>query len=196
MTTAPEPGARRGALTLALAALVWCAFLAPVVTRAYAAGDDKEPRAWIAGLTGLHEFAEAVAGDHVYEIFGALTSLVYFLLAMSLRMARPAGTRLLPRLLVVAGCADALAYSLPGGFAVVPGMVEFLCLPVLLVGIGWAGWVNRRAWPVAVTVVAGLVLAVAGTDALDYWPHGLIAGLALAGCGLAAWAPWAPEVRP
>ena len=193
MTTASGHASRLTAFTLAFAALVWCAFLAPIVTQAYAHGSDKEPRAWIADLTGLHDFAEALAGDHVYEVFGALTSLVYFLLAASLRVVRPAGTALLRVLLVVAGVADALAYALPSGVAIIPGMVEFLCLPVLLFCVGRAGWVNRRAWPVLVSVGAGLALAVAGTAALDYWPHGLLAGMALACCGLVA---WAPDVRP
>ncbi len=193
MTTAPGHASRLTAFTLAFAALAWCAFLAPIVTRAYADGDDEAVRAWIAGLTGLHDFAEAVAGAHVYEVFGALTALVYLLLAASLRVVRPAGTALLPGLLVVAGVADAMAYSLPSVVAHLFGMVEFLCLPVLLIVVGRAAWLNRRAWPVVATAGAGLVLAVAGTAALDYWPHGLLAGVALACCGLAA---WAPDVRP
>jgi hypothetical protein len=181
------------ALTLAFAALVWCAFLAPIVTRAYANSYDEEPRAWIANLSGLHDVAEAVAGAHVYEIFGGLTALSYLLLAASLSVVRPAGTALLRVLLIVAGCADLLAYTLPSAVAIMPGMVEFLCLPVLIIAAGRAGWMNRRTWPVAVVVGAGLVLAVAATAALDYWPHGLIAGVALACCGLVA---WAPDVRP
>ena len=193
MTTASGHASRLTAFTLAFAALVWCAFLAPIVTRAYADGYDEVPRAWIADLTGLHDFAEAVAGDHVYEVFGGLTSLVYLLLATSLWLTRPAGTALLRVLLVVAGVADALAYSLPSVVAIMPGMVEFLCLPVLLFCVGRAGWVNRRAWPVPVAVGAGLVVAVAATAALDYWPHGVLAGVAIACCGLAA---WAPDVRP
>ncbi len=192
MTTAHGHGSRLAAFTLAFAALLWATLLAPVVTRAYAVSYDEEPRAWIAGLTGLHDFAESVAGAHVYEFFGALTALVYLLLATSLRTVRPAGTALLPLLLVVAGVADALAYSLPSGVAGMFGMLEFLCLPVLFFSVGRAGWVNRRTWPVPVAVGAGLVAGVAGTAALDYWPHGLLAGVALACCGLA----WAPGVRP
>ena len=193
MTTGNGHASRLTAVTLAFAALVWAAFLAPVVTRAYAEGADEEPRAWIANLTGLHDFADAVAGTHVYELFGALTALVYLLLAMSLRAVRPAGTVLLPGLLVLAGVADALAYPLPSTVSHVFGMVEFLCLPALLIVVGRAAWLNRRAWPVVASASAGLVLALAGTAALDYWPHGLLAGVALACCGLAA---WAPDVRP
>jgi hypothetical protein len=189
VTTSPGHASRRTAFTLAFAALVWCAFLAPVVIQAHSAGNDEEPRAWVAALTGLHDLAESVAGAHVDEIFGALTALVYLLLAASLRVARPAGTALLPGVLVVAGLADALAYTLPDGISGVAGTVEFLGLPLLLVCVGWAAWVNRRAWPVAAALGAGLVLAVAGTAALDYWPHGLLAGVALACCGLTAWAP-------
>ncbi len=193
MTTAHGHASRLTAFTLALAALAWCAFLAPVVARAFADGYDEEPRAWIADLTGLHDFAEAVAGSHVYEIFGALTALVYLLLATSLRVVRPAGTALLFGLLVVAGVADVLAYTLPSAVAIMPAMVEFLCLPVLLFAVGRAGWVNRRIWPVPVAAGAGVGFAVAATAALDYWPHGVLAGVAVACCGLAA---WAPDVRP
>jgi hypothetical protein len=194
VTSAPGHASRPIAFALAFAALLWAAFLAPVVARAFALGYDEEPRAWIADLTTLHDFAEAVAGAHVYAVFGALTALAYLLLAASLRMVRPAGTALLTVLLVVAGVADPLAYSLPHAVAIMPAMVEFLCLPVLLFTVGRAGWLNRRVRPVAVTVGAGIVVAVAATVALDYWPHGVLVGVAVACCGLVAWAP--PAVRP
>ena len=93
----------------------------------------------------------------------------------------------------MAGVADALAYTLPSAVAIMPAMVEFLCLPVLLFAVGRAGWVNRRTWPVPVAAGVGLGFAVAATAALDYWPHGVLAGVAVACCGLAA---WAPDVRP
>ena len=141
-------------------------------------GYDEEPRAWIADLTEVHDVADAVAGVHVYEVFGALTALVYLLLATSLRVVRPSGTALLGVLLIVAGVADALAYSLPGAVAIMPGMVEFLCLPALLVTVGRAGWLNRRTWPVPVSVERG-----PGRRSRRHRRSGLLAARAARGSG-------------
>ncbi len=181
---APRAAASR---TCSILGFGLCALLAPIVAHAAALPDGVDERAWIAGLTGLHEFAARVAGDDVYRSFGLITPLVYLLLLLGLRISQAPGTRLLRSVLAVAGVADALAYALPADIRSAPGTVEFFGLPLLIVGVGVAAWGRRddRSW--AIVVALCIPLAFVTTALFDYWPHGPLLGIAVA-CCLLVWA--------
>lgn len=159
----------------AIGGLLLVSLLAPIVAHAYGG----EP-VWIASLSGLHDWAADVAPGSVYRSFGLVTPVVYLLLFYALWLSRPPGTRFLRWVLTVGAVADAFAYGLPSGANRLPGMIEFFCLPLLLVGVGIAAWNQRSngAWPWLVG--ACVPLTFAGMAAVQYWPHGALLSVALA----------------
>lgn len=171
-----------------VAGLGLCALLAPIVAHAAALRDSGGEASWVASLSGLHAWASDVAPAGVYRSFGLVTSLVYVLLVVGLWRSAARGTSFLRWVLAVAAVADALAYGLPSGANTVPGMVEFICLPLLLVGVGVAAWAQRRngLWPWLIG--ACIPLAFGGMALVQYWPHGALLGVAVA-CCLLSWVP-------
>jgi hypothetical protein len=174
-----------------VAGLALCALLAPIVAHAAALPDGAGEPDWIASLSGLHARAGELAPGTVYRSFGLVTSLVYVLLLVGLWLSRTPGTVLLRWVLAVAAVADALAYGPPPGVNAGPGAVEFLCLPLLLVGAGIAAWAQRGngAWPWLIGLC--IPLAFAGLAIVQYWPHGALLAVAAASCMLV----WAPTTR-
>jgi hypothetical protein len=178
-----------------IAGLVLCALLAPIVAHAAALRDRSGEPDWVASLSGLHAWASDVAPSSVYRSFGLVTPLVYVLLLVGLWRSQPLGTSFLRWVLTVAALADALAYGLPSGANTVPGMVEFLCLPLLLIGVGVAAWAQRGngAWPWLIG--ACIPLGFVGIAVVQYWPHGVLLGIAAASC-LLVWSPHTPRRPP
>lgn len=154
-----------------------------------AGGGDPD---WVASLSGLHAWARDVAPASVYRSFGLVTPLVYVLLFVGIWLSGALGTRFLRWVLAVAAVADALAYGLPSGADTVLGTVEFLCLVLLLVGIGIAAWAQRHngVWPWLVG--ACIPLAFVGMALVQYWPHGVLLSVAVACCFL-SWIPGSPD---
>ncbi len=174
----------------AIAGLLLCSFLAPIVAHAAALPDGGEP-AWIASLSGLHEWAIGAAPGSVYRSFGLVTPIVYLLLLCALSLVRAPGTRFLRWVLAVGAVADGFAYGLPSSVNALPGTIEFFCLPLLLVGVGMAAWNQRgnSAWPWLVGLCVPLTFA--GMALVQYWPHGALLAVALA-CSVLTWATRAP----
>lgn len=171
----------------AIAGLLLCALLAPIVAHAAARFDGHEA-GWIASLSGLHGWASDVAPGSVYRWFGLATPIVYVLLFLALRLSDAAGTDVLRWTLAVAAVADAFAYGLPSGVNGAPGTIEFFALPVILVGVGIAAWNQRGNGPWPWLVGLCIPLAFAGMALVQYWPHGALLAVALA-CCLVSWAP-------
>ena len=170
-----------------------CAVLGPIVAHAAVMGDATDEPGWVRSLAGLHQWAAGVTGD-VYRYFGAASSVIYALLLAGLWLAGVHGTRFLRVVLTVAGVADLLAYLLPSGPNVVPGVIEFFCLPLLLVGVGLAAWAHRRTVVWATLVALCIPLAFGTAAALGNWPHGPLFAVAIA-CCLLVWAPDVPATR-
>lgn len=171
----------------AIGGLLLCVLLAPIVAHAAALPDGDEAD-WIASLSGLHGWASDVAPGSVYRWFGLVTPIVYLLLLLALWLSHVAGTEVLRWTLAVAAVADAFAYGLPSGVNGIPGTIEFLALPVLLVGVGIAAWNQRGNGPWPWLVGLCIPLAFAGMALVQYWPHGALLAVALA-CCLLSWAP-------
>jgi hypothetical protein len=174
----------------AIGGLLLCSLLAPIVAHAAALEYGAEP-AWIASLSGLHDWASDVAPGTVYRSFGLVTPIVYLLLLYALWLTHAPRTRFLRWLLAVAAVADAFAYGLPSSVNAIPGTIEFFCLPLLLVGVGIAAWNERGngAWPWLVALC--IPATFGGMAVVQYWPHGALLGVALA-CIVLTWAPRTP----
>lgn len=174
---------------LSVPAAILLAFLTPVQALAYDDGGGVRP--WLRDLEAVHELADAVwlrLGGSLdrYDFWGRWTVICYLGMIAGLRsfvhvVARTTGgSRLLLIGLYVGAVADLGAYW-GNGWEVgshIFGSVEFLALPVILVGAvrfgyvlvrrgprpRWAGWVmlaSAGAVPVSLTLT-------------NYWPHGLL----------------------
>ena len=118
----------------------------------------------------------------MYRSFGLVTPIVYLLLLAALGLSRAAGTQILRWVIAVGATADGLAYGLPAGVNGIPGTIEFLCLPLLLVGVGVAAWHQRANGPWAWLIGLCIPLTPVGMGLVQYWPHGALLPVALACC--------------
>ncbi len=181
---------------LALAGGAWALLSLPLV-----AADWSWP--WLATLSRAEPWTSVrTAVDDPYVVFGALAGLSFLAI----------GIALLPDLRRAGWGGVVMLVAILAGTVVSP--LSYLGTPEssplhwlwgsegpLLVAVGLAGVlaaVTARGWPLAVRLVLGatLLVLVAGTLALGYYPHGPLLGLGIEAAVLILGASRASEPTP
>lgn len=175
---------RTARLWLALAGGAWALFSLPLVAATWS-------WPWVAQVSRLEPWSGMRAAvEEPYVVFGALAGISFLVI----------GLALLPDLVRAGWGGVVLLVTVLAGAAVSPlsylGTAEDSPLhPLwgsegpLLVGVGLAGVlaaITARRWPAPLRALLGatLVVLVAGTLALGYYPHGPLVALSLEAAAL------------
>lgn len=183
-----------------LAALIWCAVLAPIQSEIWNA--DKTPL-WLAGLTPLHAAASALYDAFAgtlprYDFFGRLFTVVYAGIFVGVAAASPTpGVSSFARWIVYASLVaafvgDVTAYWFAGiGNAPLRALgfwkaeVPALGVAVLAIAAIGVSMMRSRVTAGGAVVAATPLVALGATAAIQYMPHGPVLALALAATILA-----------
>ena len=183
-----------------LAALIWCALLAPVQSEIWNA--ERTPL-WLVGLTPLHVAASALYNAFAstmprYDFFGRLFTVVYAGIFAGVAAPSPApGVSRIARWIVCASliaafAGDVIAYWFAGinnaplraiGFWYTE--VPALGVAVLAMAAIGVSMVRSRITAGGVIVAATPLIALGATAAVQYMPHGPAVALAVAATILA-----------